>query len=233
MHFGSADHDGPAERLAAALRGLMDAAVLTSADPHHVEAVTAEVELLAQRLRGPDGELLTEHMTWEDDVRLMRGDRADNPVIGRANPLSPPMSVRALDDGTVVSELTMRPIYEGPPGLVHGGFIAALFDQLLGVANTANGHGGMTAELTVRYRRPTPLGVPLTFRARVDSVSGRRIHSSGEVLANGAVTAEATGLFITPSRSFLAELRQTVNRADEDGKSAEPDAPAAADAAIG
>jgi acyl-CoA thioesterase FadM len=61
----------------------------------------------------------------------------------------------------------------------------------------------MTAELTVRYRRATPLGVPLTVRARMDSAEGRRMHASGEILANGVVTAEAKGLFIKPSKSMI------------------------------
>jgi acyl-coenzyme A thioesterase PaaI-like protein len=112
-----------------------------------------------------------------------------------------------LADGTIVSEVTMRPIHEGPPGQLHGGWIASLLDQLLGMANTVSSTGGMTAELTVRYRRATPLGVPLTVRARMDSVEGRRMHASGEILAGGVVTAEAKGLFIKPSESAISRLK--------------------------
>ena len=219
LHFGSVDLDGAPERLADALRDLMNAAVLSTADESELVAVTTEIARLAARLSGDDGALLSEQMPWVYDERLNRGDRAYNPVIGRANPLAPPMTVRVLDDGSVESELVVAPIYEGPPTLVHGGFVAALMDQLLGVANTVSHHGGMTAELTVRYRKPTPLGVPLTLRARNDSVDGRRIYSSGEILADGEVTVECTGLFITPSQSALARLRQDLADAT-DGDSA-------------
>jgi acyl-coenzyme A thioesterase PaaI-like protein len=76
-------------------------------------------------------------------------------VIGAANPLAPPMSIRILDDGSVQSEITMRPIHEGPPGAVHGGWVASLLDQLLGIANTVANIGGMTAEATGLFMRPS------------------------------------------------------------------------------
>jgi acyl-coenzyme A thioesterase PaaI-like protein len=190
----------------------MDAAVLTSADDDLLVAVTADIESLATRLEGADGGLLKDAMPWPEPDRVRRGDRAHNPVIGVANPLSPPMPIQVLDDGSVVSEITMRPIHEGPPGAVHGGWVASLLDQLLGIANTVANIGGMTAELTIRYRRATPYGVPLTIRARTDSVDGRRIYASGEITADGVVTAEATGLFMRPSDARIAELQQAVEQ---------------------
>jgi acyl-CoA thioesterase FadM len=84
--------------------------------------------------------------------------------------------------------------------------VATLLDQLLGHANAAAGVGGFTAELTIRYRRPTPYNVPLTIRARTDRVDGRRVHASGEIVADGVVTAEASGLFLMPTGRRLEEV---------------------------
>ena len=109
------------------------------------------------------------------------------------------MPIRVLPDKSVVSEMTMRPVHEGPSGTVHGGWVASLLDQLLGTANIVAGVGAMTAELTIRYRKGTPIGVPLTMSARTDSVDGRKVFASGEIVADGVVTAEATGVFIRPS----------------------------------
>ena len=53
--------------------------------------------------------------------------------------------------------------FEGPPGCVHGGFVAAFSDQILEQHNMANDSSGMTARLVVDYRRPTPLDRPLSF----------------------------------------------------------------------
>lgn len=197
----------PAVRLAAAVRRLMEAAVLTESDDADVDAVAEAVDGLARRLT--DGGA-RETMPWPDVESMRRGHRPYSPVIGAANPIAPPMTVRVLEDRSVVGECTMRAIHEGPPGVLHGGWVATLLDQLLGHANAAAGVGGFTAQLTIRYLRPTPYGVPLTIRARTEEVDGRRVLASGEIVADGLVTAEATGLFKMPSEERVAELKQTV-----------------------
>jgi acyl-coenzyme A thioesterase PaaI-like protein len=209
-----AHHDGLAESLGDSLRRLMDAAVVSTADDETIGAAIAAIDVLSAQLEGADGSLLEARMPWPPAERMQRGDRPHNPVIGAANPLSPPMPITVLDDGSVVSEITMRPIHEGPPGAVHGGWVASLLDQLLGIANAVSGVGGMTAELTVRYRKATPYGVPLTIRARNDSSEGRKVFASGEIVADGVVTAEATGVFIQPSAAHIAELKQVVDSRD-------------------
>ncbi len=153
---------------------------------------------------------MRETMPWPDPDAMRRAERPYSPVIGVANALAPPLVVQPLDDGTVVGECVLRSIHEGPPGAVHGGSVATLLDQVLGHANAAAGVGGYTAELTVRYRRPTPYGVPLSVRARTDSVEGRRVRSSGEIVADGVVTAEAEGLFLMPSPERVEALREVV-----------------------
>jgi acyl-coenzyme A thioesterase PaaI-like protein len=120
------------------------------------------------------------------------------------------------EDGSVMSELTMRAIHEGPAGFVHGGWVAALLDQLLGSANIVSGHPAMTGELKIRYRSGTPYGVPLVLRARTDSVDGRRVHASGEITVAGKVSAEATGLFILPTPERVAEIRRVARSRTSD-----------------
>ena len=193
------DVDAGAIALADAVRRLMDAAVVTQLDEDARTELAGRIDELAEELAAKSRET----MPWPDPESMARGYRPYSPVIGAANPIAPPMSVRTIDDGSVVGEATMRPIHEGPPAVVHGGWVATLLDQLLGHANAAAGVGGFTAELTVRYRRPTPYGVPLTIKARTDSVNGRRVHASGEIVADGVVTAEASGLFLMPSGERL------------------------------
>jgi acyl-coenzyme A thioesterase PaaI-like protein len=196
--------DAAAIDLADAVRRLMQAAVLTTLDDEQRREVAAGIDALTSRLAGSSRGT----MPWPDPESMRRGQRPYSPGIGAANPIAPPMTVRTLDDGSVVGEATMRPIHEGPPAVVHGGWVATLLDQLLGHANAAAGVGGFTAELTVRYRRPTPYDVPLTVRARTDKVDGRRVHASGEIVADGVVTAEAGGLFLMPSAQRLVEVAQ-------------------------
>ncbi len=106
-----------------------------------------------------------------------------SPFIGRANPLSPPITIDVVDD-LVVGRAVFGSAYEGPPGCVHGGYIAAAFDEVLGSAQTFSGSPGMTGSLTVQYRRPTPLHAELRFEGRmVDVRSGRKMFTEGKLLS--------------------------------------------------
>lgn len=193
--------------LGEAVRRLMNASVLSNADATLMAEATEQINAIAGQLEDAG---VREMMQLPDEDSMRRGDRPYSPVIGAANPLAPPMTVTALADETVVGECTMHPIHEGPPGAIHGGWVGMLLDQLLGHATAASGNRGFTAELTVRYRRPTPYGVPLTLRGRTDGVDGRRVYTSAEIVVDDVVTAEAKGLFLTPSPERMAELRQTL-----------------------
>ncbi len=86
-------------------------------------------------------------------------------ISGRANPLAPPMQWHP--DGDILRGwATYSPAYEGPIGHVHGGFVAAAFDDLMGMAQMASGIAGYTGTLTVKMLRPTPLEQADRLRSR-------------------------------------------------------------------
>jgi acyl-CoA thioesterase FadM len=75
------------------------------------------------------------------------------------------------------------------------------------VANLVHETPGPTASLRLRYRRPTPLGVPLRFEGWQERVDERRVHVRGRLLAGDQVTVEAEGTFaIVPIERILALL---------------------------
>ena len=75
--YGVTRPDGPREHLAASLRRLLDAAVVTTADDPTIEALTTAVDTLAEQLEGPGGGLLAASMPWPDDIEEMaRGTRS-------------------------------------------------------------------------------------------------------------------------------------------------------------
>jgi acyl-coenzyme A thioesterase PaaI-like protein len=127
-----------------------------------------------------------------------------SPLVGTVSPLAPPMTWTTDADGLHVTG-TFHAAYEGPPGYVHGGCVALAFDELLGMANIASGHPGMTGRLTVRYLKPTPLHRRVELHGRTERVEGRRIVSGGELLVDGVRTAEAEGLFVTIDPRLAAE----------------------------
>jgi acyl-coenzyme A thioesterase PaaI-like protein len=126
---------------------------------------------------------------------------AFSPVSGVSNPLAPPVRL-AIEPGEgsgdyrITGEATFGAAYEGPPGHVHGGMVAAMFDELLGFAQLSP---GFTAYLKVDYRKPTPLNTPLRLLAWVDNVDGRKRLLRGTcTLDDGTLLSEAEGLFIAP-----------------------------------
>ncbi len=135
-----------------------------------------------------------------------------SPFIGLASPLAPPMTL-AYDGDSIVGTVRFGPAYEGPPGCVHGGYVAAVFDELLGATQSLSGDQGMTANLSVDYVSPTPLDVELNLTGEVVNRDGRKINVSAVMCHGDLVTAKATGLFISfnPDR-FKALLRARQDR---------------------
>ncbi len=130
-----------------------------------------------------------------------------SPMLGRANPLAPPLDLWAEDD-VLRGRATFGSAYEGPPGCVHGGYVAAAFDEVLGSAQSLAGRPGMTARLTINYRSPTPLHTELTFAGRVVDVEGRKTFTEGTLHAGDRLCAESEGLFVAIDFLKLADLRR-------------------------
>jgi acyl-coenzyme A thioesterase PaaI-like protein len=128
-----------------------------------------------------------------------------SPIAGRANPLAPPIEME-IDDQRVIGRVRYGAAYEGPPGSVHGGHIAAAFDEVLGMAQSLGGQPGMTGTLTIRYRKPTPLHTDLRIEATIERIEGRKTFCVGTMYAGDLVTAEADGVFIRVDMARIAEL---------------------------
>jgi acyl-coenzyme A thioesterase PaaI-like protein len=118
-------------------------------------------------------------------------------ISGRSNPLAAPVQWDMQPD-RAVGWARYSPAYEGPAGHVHGGFVAAAFDDLMGSAQTLSGLAGYTGTLTVKMLRPTPLEKRIDYEAGVERVEGRKIFVWGTSSCDGKRLAEAAIVFIAP-----------------------------------
>jgi acyl-coenzyme A thioesterase PaaI-like protein len=119
------------------------------------------------------------------------------PIAGRSNPISPPASLEIdAEARRVVGEVEFGRAFEGAPGCVHGGFVAAVLDEALGMACIFGGGPAMTAELTTRFLRHTPIETPLKIEAKLEGVEGKKVRTSGRVTSEGVTVVDSTGLFI-------------------------------------
>ena len=164
-------------------------------------SIRSEMEGLADRLTGlaRTGELprMLPHVEpGPDDLRPYYPSDASR---WHVNPMHPPLELH-FEEGVLTGHTTLGLAWEGPPGHVHGGFVAMMLDQLLGHANILNDVPAVTGELRVRYCAPTPLHERIDFRMeRFERMSERRIVTRGVLSAAGQVTAEGEGTFILPS----------------------------------
>jgi acyl-coenzyme A thioesterase PaaI-like protein len=184
--------------LGEALRELIDAAVLTEVGEEDLAAVAAAVRAQAAVLRAQARELTG--IAAVDDPEV--GERWYNPVYGPGNPLAAPLRVLRSDGGRISARVTLGKRFEGPPGLVHGGFIATLLDHVLARAARSAGRGGLTSTLSVRFRRPVPLGAALVLEATLEGTEGRRSTSRATL-----ALAEAPDQPLAEGEAVLVSLR--------------------------
>jgi len=202
----------PRNRLAEGIRRLSELVVgrsLSGADlsdaADAVEMLAGSLEAAAAPGKRPRGQ--------PDNAGHPQDFFPTSPMIGFANPIAPPVDLWAVEGEDGKLELRGRAIfgypYEGPPTCVHGGVIAELMDELLGSANIITNKAGMTGTLTVKYRRPTPLLAPLDLVARQTHTEGRKIYSWGGIYHEGALTAEAEGIFIEVNPAMMVSIVTT------------------------
>ena len=183
------------QSLAASTRRLVSATIRTGRDAGGLASMAGQIDQVSAMLEREidDTFVQDDPFAWEAD----NIPASFNPITGSCNPVAPPLEITEAGKEGVCAKGILGAAYEGPPGHVHGGVLAAILDQILGMANRAAGHSGMTASLAVDYRLPTPVGAELTMMGCHGGVDGRKIEASGRIMADGIVTCEAKGLFVS------------------------------------
>jgi hypothetical protein len=124
--------------------------------------------------------------------------------IGAFDPCFPSYDID-VDGDRATGTVTFPIAYEGPPDVVHGGFVALLFDCVVQHHNCDVGVAGKTRSMTIRYRRPAPLRSALTFT--VDRSAGDdRITSTCQLLDGDRLLCEAVVEAVASDRSRLPEV---------------------------
>ncbi|NUU23380.1 MAG: PaaI family thioesterase [Streptomycetaceae bacterium] len=186
------------------VRDLVEAVVLTDVDADARGTAAARIAEVTEALRAaqrPKDKVvqLVRHRNGRFEHMTQAGSGRLNPQAPRIEyddlptPLQPGESREPLE---ITARVTLTAQHGGPPGRAHGGVVATILDQVLGVAASASGPAGFTAGLDIRFRKATPYDVPLLIAARFVRREGRKTFATAEIRVGDVVTAEATAVFV-------------------------------------
>lgn len=115
-------------------------------------------------------------------------------------------------DQQLQARIWFGPETEGPPGHAHGGSIAAVFDEALGLAAWAAGYSIVVGNLNVSFRNLLPIQKVVTMESRIISAEGRKVMVHGKICSGETVYAEGECLCITIPRQPKAPTDQQQQR---------------------
>jgi acyl-coenzyme A thioesterase PaaI-like protein len=184
---------GARRRLASSMRVLAERCVSTEVSA----SVLAEAQGLVEQATallplGPTAAESFSDQSYHEDPAIWIDRGALN---GRSNPIAPPMIV-TMDGGVARCLLTLEERFVGAPGIVHGGVLAACFDQVCGHCAVANGYPGLTVRLEVRYSKPARVHTELSFEATVTGALGRQATVQSTCSLDGVEVATCRAVFV-------------------------------------
>ena len=116
------------------------------------------------------------------------------------------------DGERAIAELTATEAFEGYKGIFHGGIVASMLDEVMIKAILARGVFAVTAEITVRFRNPVPIGGKLRLTGRVLQSRGRLYTTEGEAIGvDGTVFATASGTYLEARDELKSKLVQSLD----------------------
>ena len=107
------------------------------------------------------------------------------------------------------TEFTLDHDFEGWDSIAHGGVIATILDEVMAWSLVSEDHWGVTARMTIAFRRPVPIGVALRAEGLVTRARRRVVETSSRImdLDTGAELATATGLYVAADETRKREMR--------------------------
>jgi uncharacterized protein (TIGR00369 family) len=127
-------------------------------------------------------------------------------VCGRENPYGLHLNFYDTAPGETTAEVTIPERYQGYPGIVHGGILAAMLDEVTGrvFMQGSPERFMVTAKLDLRYRKPAPVGARLILQGHAVRDSGRVAQAKGEIRdLDGNVLVEADATYFEPPKEVL------------------------------
>ena len=214
--------DGDSERLANALRSINNTLVGRQIPADKVTALAVAIEQLASEFAAIEAPERARGFGVAAEADSAAGSGFDygsgnslsyRPISGNCNALALPAKYYKCRDeqghAYLKGKVTFGPAFEGPPKLVHGGYIAAYMDEVFGIALSHSDLyvPAMTGTLKTIYRMPVPLETELTYEARVTGEERRKVFMHCTLKdASGMLYAEGEAIFLKIDPAIYAQM---------------------------
>lgn len=107
------------------------------------------------------------------------------------------------------TEVTLEPGFQGWDGVAHGGILCTILDEVMAWSVIGQDTWGVTARMTVDFKRPVPVGIRLRAEGTVTSANRRLLRTAGRLTdaETGALLATSEGTYMAAPPERLAELK--------------------------
>ena len=188
-------------RLAAAARALNEKPVSSDINPALAAALTQNRDALTAELsqaQQVDGLIDMAKRGERGTIDDVMGELVS--VGGRSHPCSPELLWQEASN-RITGTVRFSQAFEGPPGHVHGGWVAGVLDHLMGMTHVRTGYPGMTGGLSVRYLKPTPLNQVIEVSAEATELDAKRTEVKAAMRFGDTTTATAEAIFVRVDRA--------------------------------
>jgi len=187
---------------ARAIRALTETVLSLDAPAPEIDELVEQVTRVDQQLRARTAVTPATRVGKRSDDPTVRPYIDHSVHVGSFNPVFPEYAFTAIGPERAAGTVRFSLVYEGPPGIAHGGFIAVFFDLVISHHNADVGVAGATKALEIRYRRPTPLETTLRFEIS-RAADDREIVSDATLCDGDTVLATARSTNVAGRRDKL------------------------------
>jgi acyl-coenzyme A thioesterase PaaI-like protein len=123
-------------------------------------------------------------------------------VCGKANPIGLKIDFFYDEAGAVAAEVCLSELFEGYPGVIHGGMLSTLLDEVMAKAVLHKGKTAVTAKLCVSFRKALPPQHKILLKGWIVQAKTRTIATAAKLYDHNAIYAEAEAVFVVPREAL-------------------------------
>lgn len=127
-----------------------------------------------------------------------------------------------VDGDSCWTELELPDRFEGWAGIAHGGIVATILDEVMAWSLVDRDAWGLTARMSIEFKRPVPVGHRIRAEGRLDERRRRLLRTSARLFdpASGEVYATAEGLYVAAPSERREALKRAYGFGTTDGTGA-------------